>query len=112
MNQFNTLILWVWLLSVSLLIPITLPVGGLRKTLIEHREDSSSSPIIALNEFNLLSSISENPLILASVRPGTPVNVLKEWNSSETGQWLLVKVLIDSSSQIFHKRGWVKIGLS
>ncbi len=112
MNQLKNLILWVWLLSVSLLIPITLPVGGMRKTIIEQREDSSSSPIIALNEFNLLSTITEKPLVLTKVQMGTPVNVLKEWNSSETGQWLLVKVLIDSSSQIFHKRGWVKIGVS
>ena len=109
MNQFNNLILWVWLLSVSLLIPITLPAGGLRKTIIEQREDRSLSPIIALNEFNLLSTISENPLVLTKVRAGTPVNVLKEWYSPESGKWLLVNVLTQSSSQIFHKRGWVRI---
>ena len=112
MNLFHNIILWVWLLSVSLLIPITLPVGGLRKTIIEQREDCNSSPIIALNEFNLLSTITEKPLVLTKVQMGTPVNVLKEWNSSESGQWLLVNVLIESSSQIFHKRGWVEIGFS
>ena len=112
MNLFNNTILWIWLLSVSLLIPITLPVGGLRKTIIEQREDCYSSPIIALNGFELLSTITENPLVLTRVKAGTPVNILKKWNSSESGQWLLVKVLIESSSQIFHKRGWVKIGFS
>ncbi len=112
MNLFTNLILWTWLLSLSLLVPITLPVGGLRKTIIEQREDNNASPIIALNEFSLLSSITENPLVLTTVTPGTPVNILKEWNSTESGQWLLVNVLIESSSQIFHKRGWVKIGFS
>lgn len=112
MNLFNNTILWIWLLSVSLLIPITLPVGGLRQTIIEEREGGNSSPIIALNEFNLLSTITENPLVLTRVEAGTPVNVLKEWHSSETGQWLLVNVLTESSYQIFHKRGWVKIGFS
>ena len=112
MNLFNNIILWIWLLSVSLLIPITLPVGGLKKTIIEQREGSNSSPIIALNEFKLLSTITKNPLVLTRIKSGTPVNVLKEWNSVETGKWLLVKVLIESSSQIFHKRGWVEIGFS
>jgi len=51
-------------------------------------------------------------LVLTRIKSGTPVNVLKEWNSVETGKWLLVKVLIESSSQIFHKRGWVEIGFS
>ena len=112
MNLSNNIILWIWLLSVSLLIPITLPVGGLKKTIIEQREDSNSSPIIALNEFKLLSTITENPLVLARVKAGTPVNVLKEWNSSESGQWLLVDVLTESSSHFFLKRGWVRLGLS
>ena len=112
MNLFNNTILWIWLLSVSLLVPITLPVGGLRKTIIEEREDRNSSPIIALNEFNLVSTITKNPLVLARVQAGTPVNVLKEWHSSESGQWLLVNVLTESSSQIFNKRGWVWIGFS
>ena len=112
MNLFNNRILWIWLLSVSLLIPITLPVGGPRKTIIEQREDKNSSPIIALNEFKLFSTITENPLVLTTVQAGTPVNILKEWNSSDSGKWLLVYVLTESSSQIFHKRGWVRIGLS
>ena len=112
MNLFNNIILWIWLLSVSLLIPITLPVGGLKKTIIEQREGSNSSPIIALNEFKLLSTITKNPLVLTSVKAGTPVNILHEWNSPESGKWLLVNVLTDSSSQIFYKRGWVRIGFS
>ena len=112
MNLFNNIILWICLLSVSLLIPITLPVGGLRQTIIEHREDSNSSPIIALNEFDLLTTITENPLVLTRVQSGTPVNVIEEWNSSESGQWLLVNVLAGSYLQVFNKRGWVKIGSS
>ena len=112
MNLFNNTILWICLLSVSFWIPITLPVGGLRKTIIEQREDSNASPIIALNGFELLSTINDKPLVLTKVNPGTPVNVLKEWNSSETGKWLLVNVLIESSSQVFHKRGWVRVGFS
>ncbi len=112
MNLFNNAILWIWLLSVSLLIPITLPVGGIQKTIIEQREDSNLSPIIASSEFNLLSSITGSPLVLTRVKAGTPVNVLKKWNSSESGKWLLVTVLTCSSSQIFRKRGWVRIGSS
>ena len=112
MNLFNNLILWALLLLVSLMIPITLPAGGLRKTIIEQREDSSSSPIIAVNEFNLFATTTKNPLVLTSIKAGTPVHVLKEWNSPESGKWLLVNVLTQSSSHIFHTRGWIRIGFS
>ena len=112
MNTINNLVVWVWLLSISLLIPITLPARGLRKPIIEEREDITSSPIIALNEFNLLSTITEEPLVIAKIQAGTPVDVLKEWNTPDSGKWLLVNVLTQSSSHFFYKRGWVRIGFT
>ena len=68
-----------------------------------------SSPIIALKEFNLLSSTSNNSSILTPVRAGTPVNVLKVWDNTEGQKWLLVNVLIQDFYQFFYKKGWVNI---
>ena len=112
MNIFNNLILWVCLLSVSLLIPVTLPAGGIRKTLIEQREDISLSPIISLNELILFSTIDEKPSVLIKVKAGTPINILREWHSTDNGKWLLVDVLTQSSSHFFRKRGWVRVEFS
>ena len=103
MNLINTFILWIWILGVSLVIPITLPAGGAQKSIIERRENNIKSPLIALEEFNLLSDVSDNSFVLTKVKVGTPVKVLKVWDSPETGQWLLVNVLSQSRYQLFYK---------
>ncbi len=89
--------------------PTTLPAGGAQESIIQHRKNNIGSPIIALKEFNLLSSASNNSSVLARVKPGTPVNVLKVWNSNDTGKWLLVNVLCQNFDQLFYRRGWVNI---
>ena len=112
MNLISTLIIWTWLLGISLVVPTSLPAGGSQKSFIQHREDNIGSPLIALKDFNLLSSASENSSILSRVKSGTPVDVLKVWDSSDNGKWLLVNVLSQNFYQLFYKRGWVNIGTS
>ena len=112
MNLISTFIIWIWLLGISLVIPTSLPAGGSQKSIIQHRENNIGSPLISLKDFNLLSSASMNASILSSVKAGTPVNVLKTWDSNETGQWLLVNILIQNFYQLSYKRGWVNIGSS
>ena len=109
MNLISTFIVWIWLLGIALVAPTTLPAGGAQKSIIQHRKNNLSSPIISLKEFNLLSSASNNSSILTRVEAGTPVNVMKVWDTTDTGRWLLVNVLSQSSYQLFYKRGWVNI---
>ena len=110
MNLISTFIAWTWLLGISLIIPTTLPAGGAQKSMIQQRENTIGSPLIALKEFNLLSSASMNSSILTRVKAGTPVNVMKVWNSNESEKWLLVNVLSNDFYQFFYKKGWVKVG--
>ena len=112
MNLISTFIVWTWLLGISLVLPTTLPAGGAQKSTIQQRENTFGSPLIALKEFNLLSSTCSNASILTRVEIGTPVNVVKAWDGSEEGQWLLVHVLNRNFYQLFSKRGWVNIGNS
>ena len=109
MNLISSFIVWTWLLSIGLIAPTTLPAGGAQKSNIQHRRNNIGSPIIALNEFNLLSSASKNSSILTSVKPGTPVNVMKVWDTTDSGKWLLVNVLCQNFYQLFYRRGWVNI---
>ena len=109
MNLISTFIVWTWLLSIGLIAPTTLPAGGAQKSIIQHRKNHTGSPIIASKEFNLFSSISNNASIVTKVKPGTPVNVMKVWDSNETGQWLLVNVLCQNFCQLFYRRGWVNL---
>jgi len=109
MNLIRTFIVWSWLLGISLVVPTTLPAGGAQESIIHHEKNNIGSPIIALKEFNLLSSASDNSSVLTRVKTGTPVNVLKVWNSIDNGKWLLVNCLSQDSYQFFYKRGWVNI---
>ena len=112
MNLISTFIIWTWLLGISLVVPTSLPAGGSQESIIQYRENNIGSPLIALKDFNLLSSASMNSSILTRVQSGTPVAVLKVWDSSDTGEWLLVDVLSQEFYQLFYKRGWVNIGNS
>ena len=109
MNFIGTFIVWTWLLGIALVVPTTLPAGGAQKSIIQQRKNNMGSPIIALKEFNLLSSPSNNSLILNRVQAGTPVNVIKAWEASDSSQWLLVNVLCRDFYQLFYRKGWVNI---
>tara|TARA_B100001250_G_C19378963_1_gene605366 strand:- start:253 stop:591 length:339 start_codon:yes stop_codon:yes gene_type:complete len=109
MNLISTFIVWIWLLGIALVVPATLPAGGAQKSNIQQRNNNISSPIISLKEFNLLSSASINSSILTTVEAGTPVNIMKVWDSSDNGKWLLVNVLTQDYYQFFYKKGWVNI---
>ena len=109
MNLISTFIVWSWLLCIGLVAPATLPAGGAQESIIQHRRNNIGSPIIALKDFNLLSSASNNSSIVTRVKLGTPVNVVKVWDSNETGKWLLVNVLCQNFYQLFYRKGWVNI---
>ena len=112
MNIISTFIVWTWLLGIALVVPTTLPAGGAQESIIQNRKNNVGSPIIALKDFNLLSSASKNSSILTRVKAGTPVKILKIWDSSDREKWLLVNISIQDSNQLFYKRGWVNIGKS
>ena len=112
MNLISTFIIWTWLLGIALVIPATLPAGGAQESIIQHRKNSIGSPIIALKDFNLLSSAHKNSSVVTSVKAGTPVKILKIWDSTNSGKWLLVHIAIQNFNQLFYKRGWVNIGKS
>ena len=112
MNIITTFIVWTWLLGIALVVPTTLPAGGAQESIIQNRKNNVGSPIIALKDFNLLSSASKNSSILTRVKAGTPVKILKIWDSSDRETWLLVNISIQDFNQLFYKRGWVNIGKS
>ena len=109
MNLISTFIVWSWLLCIGLIAPASLPAGGAQESIIQHRTNNIGSPIIALKEFNLLSSASNYSSVLTRVKQGTPVNVVKVWFGFDGSKWLLVHVLCQNFDQLFYRRGWVNI---
>ena len=112
MNLISTCIIWIWLLGISFVVPTSLPAGGSQKSTIQHRENNIESPLIAFKDFNLLSSASNHASVLTKIQSGTPVSVLKVWDSTDDGTWLLVNVLSQNFYQLFYKKGWVNIRTS
>ena len=108
MNLISTFIVWTWLLCIGLVAPTTLPAGGAQESIIQHRRNNIGSPIIALKDFNLLTSASNHSSTLTRVTAGTPVKVIKAWESNESRNWLLVSVLCQNFDQLFYRRGWVE----
>tara|TARA_Y100001968_G_scaffold266720_1_gene256362 strand:- start:2764 stop:3105 length:342 start_codon:yes stop_codon:yes gene_type:complete len=109
MNLLSTFIVWTWLLGFALVAPTTLPAGGAQKSIVQQRKDNISSPLIALKEFNLRSSVSKNSSVLTRVKAGTPVNIIKVWDGIDGDKWLLVNVISHDFYQLFYKKGWVNI---
>ena len=109
MNLISTFIVWTWLLCIGLVAPTTLPAGGAQKSIIQHRRNNIGSPIIALKDFDLLTSASNYSSILTSVSAGSPVKIIKIWESNDNKNWLLVSVLCQNFDQLFYRRGWVDI---
>ena len=109
MNLISTLIVWTWLLCIGLIAPASLPAGGAQESIVQNRKNNIGSPIIALKEFNLLSSASNDSSVLTRVKQGTPVNVIKVWDGFNSEKWLLVNVLSQDFDQLFYRRGWVNI---
>ena len=109
MNLISTFIVWSWLLCIGLVAPTTLPAGGAQESIIQHRRNNIGSPIIALKEFNLLTSASNNSSTVTRVKQGTPVKVVKVWDGFDSKKWLLVNVLCQNFDQLFYRRGWVNV---
>ena len=109
MNLIITFFVWTWLLFIGLVAPTALPAGGAQESIIQHRRNNIGSPIIALKEFNLLTSASNHSSTLTRVKVGTPVKVIKVWESNESRNWLLVSVVCQNFDQLFYRRGWVEI---
>ena len=109
MNLISTFIVWSWLLCIGLIAPASLPAGGAQESIVLNRRNNIGSPIIALKEFNLLSSASNDSSVLTRVKQGTPVNVIKVWDGLDSEKWLLVNVLSQDFDQLFYRRGWVNI---
>ena len=112
MNLISTFIIWTWILGISLVIPTSLPAGGFQKSIIHYRKNNVGAPLIAMKDCNLLSSASIDSSILTRIEAGSPVDVLKVWETNNSGRWLLVNVICTNFSQLFYKRGWIHIGAS
>ncbi len=99
------------LITFALIAPITLPAGGIQKSLDQNKFFNNSKEIILSSNVSLYSYPELNAKELLVLDIGTTLSVLRNWKVSEHQIWIRVELasnkLFDDPNKI--TKGWIKI---
>ncbi len=99
------------LITFALIAPITLPAGGIQKSLNQHNFFSDIKEITLSSNTPLYSFPKINAKELIVLDIGTTFAVLRNWKISESEIWVRVELasnkLLDNPNKI--TKGWIKI---
>ena len=109
--MINNLLKNICLIVFALIGPITLPAGGIQKSLTQYKFPSNTKEIILSSNTSLYSFPEINATELLVLDTGTNLSVLRDWKVSESEIWVRVKLatnkLLDEPNKI--SKGWIKI---
>ena len=99
------------LISFALIAPITLPAGGIQKSLNQDKFSHNTNEIILSSNTSLYScpEIYAKELLVLDI--GTNLSVLRNWKVSKSETWVRVQLasnkFLDDPNQIL--KGWIKM---
>ena len=99
------------LITFALIAPITLPAGGIQKSLNQNKFPNSTNEIILCSNTSLYScpEIYAKELLVLDV--GTTLSVLRKWRVSKSETWIRVELasnkFLDNPNKIL--KGWIKM---
>ena len=99
------------LITFALIGPITLPAGGIQKSLNQNQLIKNTREIILTSHTSLYSfpQIIAKELLLLNV--GTTLSVLRDWKVNENEIWVRVELasnkLLDDPNKV--TKGWIKM---
>ena len=99
------------LITFALIAPITLPAGGIQKSLNQNKFPDNTNEIILSSNTSLYScpGIYANELLVLDV--GTTLSVLRNWKVSKNETWVRVELssnkFLDNPNKIL--KGWIKM---
>ena len=109
--MINNLLKNFCLITFALVAPITLPAGGIQKSLTQNKFPNKTKEIILSSNASLYSCprIQSRELLVLDI--GTTLSVLRNWKVSENEIWLRVELasnkLLDDPNKI--TKGWIKM---
>ncbi len=99
------------LITFALIAPITLPAGGIQKSLNQNKFPNNRDEIILSSNTSLYSSpeIYAKELLVLDV--GTTLSVLRNWKVNKSETWFRVELasnkFLDDPNKIL--KGWIKM---
>ena len=109
--MMNNMLKNICLLVFALIGPITLPAGGIQKSLSQYNLSSNPKEIIVSSYTSLYSFPEINATELLVLDLGTTLSVLRNWKVSESEIWLRVELasnkFLDDPNKI--SKGWIKM---
>ena len=99
------------LITFALIGPITLPAGGIQKSLNQIKFPNNTKEIILSSNTSLYSFPEINAKELLVLDIGTCLSVLRNWKVSESEIWFMVELasnkILDEPNKI--TKGWIKM---
>ena len=99
------------LITFALIAPITLPAGGIQKSLNQDKFPHNTNEIILISNTSLYSSPEIHAKELLVLDVGTTLSVLRNSRVSKSETWLRVELasnkFLDNPNNI--KKGWIKM---
>ena len=109
--MINNLLKNFCLITFALIAPITLPAGGIQKSLNQDKFTNNTNEIILSSNTSLYTfpEIHAKELLVLDI--GTTLSVLRNWKVSESEIWFRVELasnkVLDGPNKI--TKGWIKM---
>ena len=99
------------LITFALIAPITLPAGGIQKSLNQDKYLHNTNEIILISNTSLYSCPEIHARELLVLDVGTTLSILRNWRVSKSENWLRVELasnkFLDDPNKIL--KGWIKM---
>ena len=99
------------LITFALIAPITLPAGGIQKSLNQDKFFQNRNEIILTSNTSLYSYPGVRAQELLVLNVGTPLSVLRSWKVSKSETWVRVELgsnkFLDAPNRIL--KGWIRM---